>query len=118
MAGFRGGYGGGFGGGFGGGNQMQQLMKQAQKMQADMQKAQEELENAEIIGSAGSGAVTVTMNGKKTITNISIKPEYVDADDIEMLEDLIIAAINDGYKKAEAVSKDKMGPLGGGAGLF
>ena len=107
MAGFKGGF-----GGFGGANQMQQLMKQAQKMQHDMQKAQEELEDAEIIGSAGSGAVEITMNGKKTITSISIKPEYVDADDIEMLEDLIIAAINDGYKKAENLSKEKLGPMG------
>ncbi len=113
MAGFRGGY----GGGFGGGNQMQQLMKQAQKMQQDMQKAQEELEEAEIIGSSASGAVTITMNGKKTISSISIKPEVVDVDDIEMLEDLIVAAINDGYTKAEELSKNKMGPLGG-AGLF
>ena len=114
MAGFRGGY----GGGFGGGNQMQQLMKQAQKMQQEMQKAQEELEDAEIIGSSGSGMVTVTMNGKKDITAISINPDVVDVDDIEMLEDLIVAAINDGYGKAEKLSKDKLGPLGGGAGLF
>ncbi len=114
MAGFRGGY----GGGFGGGNQMQQLMKQAQKMQQEMQKAQEELEDAEIIGSSGSGMVTVTMNGKKDITAISINPDVVDVDDIEMLEDLIVAAINDGYSKAEKLSKDKLGPLGGGAGLF
>ena len=113
MAGFRGGY-----GGFGGGNQMQQLMKQAQKMQQDMQKAQEELENAEIIGSTAGGAVTVTMNGKKDITAISIQPEVVDVDDIEMLEDLLLAAINDGYSKAESLSKEKLGPLGGNTGLF
>ena len=109
---------GGFGGFGGGGNQMQQLMKQAQKMQQEMQKAQEELEDAEIIGSSGSGMVTVTMNGKKDITAISINPDVVDVDDIEMLEDLIVAAINDGYSKAEKLSKDKLGPLGGGAGLF
>ena len=108
MAGFKGGF-----GGFGGGNQMQQLMKQAQKMQQEMQRAQEELEEAEIVGSAGGDAVTITMNGKKTITSISIKPEYVDSDDIEMLEDLIIAAINDGYTKADKMSKDKLGPMGG-----
>ena len=112
MAKFNGGFGGGFGG-----NQMQQLMKQAQKMQQDMQKAQEELEEAEIIGSAGSGAVTITMNGKKVVSSVSIKPEVVDVDDIEMLEDLIVAAINDGYSKADELSKNKMGPLGG-AGLF
>ena len=118
MAGFRGGYGGGFGGGFGGGNQMQQLMKQAQKMQEQMQKAQEELEDAEIEGKSSGDAVLVVVNGKKEISAVSINPDVVDVDDIEMLEDLIVAALNDGYAKAEKLSKDKLGPLGGGAGLF
>lgn len=102
------GYGRGFGGGFGGGNQMQQLMKQAQKMQEQMQKAQEELENAEIVGQAGGGAVTVTLNGKKVVSSVTIDPEVVDVDDIEMLEDLIVAALNDGYKKADDMTKQKM----------
>ena len=108
MAGFRGGF-----GGFGGGNQMQQLMKQAQKMQAEMQKAQEELENAEIIGSASNGLVTVTMNGKKVVNQISINPDVVDVDDIEMLEDLIIVALNDAYAKADEMNKQKLGNTGG-----
>lgn len=105
---------GGFGG-FGGMNmaQMQQLAKQAQKMQAEAQKAQEELENAEIVGSASNGLVTVTMNGKKAITSISINPDIVDTDDIEMLEDLIIVAINDGYAKADKLNAEKSGNLGG-----
>ena len=111
MAKFNGGFGGGFGG-----NQMQQLMKQAQKMQQDMQKAQEELEDAEIEGSAGSGAVVVTVNGKKVVQGIKINPDYVDVDDIEMLEDLIIAALNDAYSKADEFAKDKM--PGGTMGLF
>lgn len=108
MAGFRGGF-----GGFGGGNQMQQLMKQAQKMQAEMQKAQEELENAEIVGSASNGLVTVTMNGKKVVESITINPDVVDVDDIEMLEDLIIVALNDGYEKADKMNKEKLGNTGG-----
>ena len=107
------GYGKGGFGGFGGGNQMQQLMKQAQKMQAEMQKAQEELENAEIEGVAQGDAVKVIMNGKKVVTSISINPDYVDVDDIEMLEDLIVVALNDAYQKADELNKQKMGNAGG-----
>ena len=107
------GYGKGFGGGFGGGNQMQQLMKQAQKMQEQMQKAQEELENTEIVGTAGGGAVKVYMSGKKTVYNMAIDPDVVDVDDIEMLEDLILAALSDGYTKADELQKQKM-PMGAG----
>ena len=110
------GYGKGFGG-FGGGNQMQQLMKQAQKMQEQMQKAQEELEDTEVEGSAGGDAVVVVMNGKKVVSSITIKPEIVDVDDIEMLEDLIMAAINDGYAKADKVYEEKMGKYGDMGGL-
>ena len=109
------GYGRGGFGGFGGGNQMQQLMKQAQKMQAEMQKAQEELENAEIEGVAQGDAVKVIMNGKKVVSSISINPDYVDVDDIEMLEDLILVALNDAYNKADQMNKQKMG---GNGGLF
>ncbi|MBR2323211.1 MAG: YbaB/EbfC family nucleoid-associated protein [Clostridia bacterium] len=107
------GYGRGGFGGFGGGNQMQQLMKQAQKMQAEMQKAQEELENAEIEGVAQGDAVKVIMNGKKVVSSISINPDYVDLDDIEMLEDLIVVALNDAYQKADEMNKQKMGNAGG-----
>ena len=113
MAGFKGGF-----GGFGGGNQMQQLMKQAQKMQQDMQKAQTELEEAEVEGVSASGLVKVTMNGKKVLQSIKIDPNAVDTDDIEMLEDLIIVAVNDAYAKADELYKKKMGPLGGAGGLF
>lgn len=113
MAGYR----GGFGGGFGGGNQMQQLMKQAQKMQEEMQKAQQELEEAELEGESGSGLVKVTVNGKKVISGITIDPKAVDPDDIELLEDLIIAAVNNAYDKADELYEEKMGPyakMGGG----
>lgn len=105
MAGFRGGY-----GGFGGGNQMQQLMKQAQKMQEEMQKAQEELEEAELTGESGSGMVKVTVNGKKIVQSVAIDPKAVDVDDIEMLEDLIVAALNNAYEQADELYEEKMGP--------
>ena len=105
-------YKGGFGG-FGGGNQMQNLMRQAQKMQQEMQKAQEELEELEVEGSSGSGLVKVTMTAKKVVTSISINPDAVDTDDITMLEDLLIAALNDAYDKADEVYGEKMGAFGG-----
>lgn len=105
-------YRGGFGG-FGGGNQMQNLMKQAQKMQEEMQKAQEALEETEVEGAAGGGLVKVTMNAKKVVTGIVIEPNAVDMDDLTMLEDLIVAALNDGYGKAEEIYNEKMGAFGG-----
>ena len=107
-----------YGGGFGGGMNMNALMQQAKKMQDQMQKAQEELENAEIVGKAGGEMVVVTMNGKKEIKSIKLDKTAVDPDDDEMLEDLIIVAINDASQKAEELSKDKMGPMGGLGGLM
>ena len=92
---------------------MQNLMKQAQKMQEEMQRAQAELEELQIEGSAGGGLVKVTMNAKKVVNNIEINPDAVDTDDITLLEDLIIAALNDGYDKAEKVYNEKMGAFGG-----
>ena len=109
---YKGGF-GGFGGGFGGGNQMQNLMRQAQKMQEEMQKAQAELEELEVEGTSGGGLVKVTMTAKKVVTAITINPNAVDMDDITMLEDLIVAALNDGYSKADDVYEDKMGAFGG-----
>ncbi len=105
-------YRGGFGG-FGGGNQMQNLMKQAQKMQEEMQKAQAQLEETQVEGTSGGGLVKVVMTAKKVVTNIEINPDAVDTDDITMLEDLLIAALNDGYEKAEKVYTEKMGAFGG-----
>ncbi|MBQ3115683.1 MAG: YbaB/EbfC family nucleoid-associated protein [Clostridia bacterium] len=105
-------YKGGFGG-FGGGNQMQNLMRQAQKMQEEMQKAQAELEELEVEGSAGGGLVKVTMTAKKVVNSITINPDAVDLDDITMLEDLLVAALNDGYSKAEEIYNEKMGAFGG-----
>ena len=106
---YRGRY-GGFGGG---GNQMQNLFKQAQKMQEEMQKAQAQLEEMEIEGSAGGGLVKVIVSGKKVVKSVNINPDAVDTDDITMLEDLIIAALNDAYAKADKASSDKMGAFNG-----
>ncbi|MBR1983907.1 MAG: YbaB/EbfC family nucleoid-associated protein [Clostridia bacterium] len=108
MAGYRGGF-----GGFGGGNQMQNLMKQAQKMQEEMQKAQAELEETLVEGVSGSGLVKVTMTAKKVVKNVEINPDAVDTEDITMLEDLLIAALNDGYKKADDLCSQKLGAFGG-----
>ena len=100
MAGYRGGYGGNMGG-FGGGFNMQQLMRQAQKMQEDMEKAKEELINSEFVGKAGGGMVEAVVGGDKKIKSLNIKPEIVDPDDIEMLQDLIIASVNDAVSQIE-----------------
>ncbi len=108
MSGYRGGF-----GGFGGGNQMQNLMKQAQKMQEEMQKAQAALEDTLVEGLSGGGLVKVTMTAKKVVKNVEINPSAVDAEDITMLEDLLIAALNDGYDKADKVYNEKMGAFGG-----
>lgn len=96
-------------GGFGGGN-MQALMRQAQKMQEDMAKAQEELKLTEFVGSASGGLVEITMTGDKAVTAISIKSEVVDPEDVEMLEDLIIAAFNDASSMVDEESEKVMGP--------
>ncbi|MBQ3495151.1 MAG: YbaB/EbfC family nucleoid-associated protein [Clostridia bacterium] len=106
-----------FGGGFGGG-QMQQLMKQAQQMQQEIQKAQEELENAQLEGVAGGGLVKVVVNGKKVLQNVSINPDAVDTDDIEMLEDLILAAYNAACEQADKLSDEKLGAYNKMGGMF
>lgn len=103
---------GGFSGG--GGMNMQSLMKQAQAMQERVTKAQKELEEMEITASAGSGAVVIVITGKKVIKSIKIDPSVVDKDDVEMLEDLIIAACNEANNLAQKAHDDKMGPLTGG----
>ena len=99
-----------------GGGNMQQLARQAQKLQQQMTKMQEELEAREYEASAGGGMVTVKVNGKKELLGLEIKPEAVDPDDIEMLEDLIVAAVNDAYSKADSLYEEKMGKFGGGVG--
>lgn len=108
-------YGGRGGFGMGGGMNMQAMMKQAQKLQEQMKQAQEEIKNTEVEGSAG-GMVTVTMTGDKRVTAVSIKPEAIDPDDVEMLEDLIAAAFNAATEKADELSASLM-PAGVGGML-
>lgn len=97
-----------------------QLQQMAQQMQRQMQKIQEELANETVEGSAGS-YVSVTMNGHRELQTIKLAPEVVDPDDVETLQDLIVAAINDASKKAQELAEKRMGPLTGGMklpGLF
>ena len=107
-----------YGGAMGGAN-MQTLMKQAQKMQEEMQATEKLLDEWEIVGTAGGEAVVVYMNAKKIIDGIEIDKSVIDPEDEEMLEDLVMAAILDGYKKADAVYEEKMGKfnMGGMGGL-
>jgi DNA-binding YbaB/EbfC family protein len=100
---------------------MNQMMKQVKKMQEQMLKAQEELGNKTVEGSAGGGVVKVTATGHKKITDIVISPEVVDPDDIEMLQDLVLAAVNDALTKAEEMASEDLSKLTGGLnmpGLF
>ncbi|MBO4472802.1 MAG: YbaB/EbfC family nucleoid-associated protein [Clostridia bacterium] len=107
----------GFGGG--GGN-MAQLMRQAQQMQRDMLAKQEELKNTQFTAQAGGGMVEVTLTGEKKIVSLKIKPEAVDPDDVEMLEDLIVAALQDGFNAVDKKTAEIMGPYSGmiGGGGF
>ena len=98
-----------------------QLMKQAKKMQAKMAELQAELEQKTVESSAGGGMVKVIANGKQEILSITIDPEVVNAEDIEMLQDLILAAVNDALRKAQEMVAEEMGKLTGGLkipGLF
>ena len=112
---------GGFPRGMGGGPNMNQMLKQAQKMQEQMLKMQEELETKTYEASAGGGAVSVKISGKKELMEITLSEAVVDPDDIEMLQDLIIAAVNEGLRKASESSENELGKLTGGLnipGLF
>ena len=106
---------GGFPGGMGGMN-MNNLMKQAQKMQKQMETQQAELEAKEFSAAAGGGVVEVTVTGKREVTKVKIDPEAVDPDDVEMLEDLIMAATNEALRKVEDEAAKAMGKLAGGLG--
>ena len=96
---------------------MGNIMKQAQKMQEQIAKLQEELDNRTVEASAGGGAVTAVASGKKQITEIRIKPEIVDPDDVEMLQDLILAAVNEALRKAEEMVSYEMSKITGGLGI-
>jgi DNA-binding YbaB/EbfC family protein len=91
-----------------------QMMAQVRKMQQEMARVQEELANTIVEGSAGGGAVSVAVNGDFKVTKVTLKPEAVDPDDIETLEDLVVVALNDALGKVQSLSSSKMGALTGG----
>ncbi|MBQ9211931.1 MAG: YbaB/EbfC family nucleoid-associated protein [Clostridia bacterium] len=103
-------------GGFGGANP-QQLMRQVQKMQQQLQEAQEKLEEAEYEASSGGGMVAVKVSGKRELTSITIDPQVVDPDDIEMLQDLIQAAVNEALRKGEEARETTMNKMAPGMGM-
>src|SRR6185437_10483059 len=103
------------GGGFGGQPNMQQLMKQAQKMQQQMEAAQAELAATEVTGTAGGGLVTATLLGSGELVSLVIDPKAVDPDDVETLQDLVVAAVRDANRAVADLAAEKMGPVTGGA---
>ncbi|SEW07001.1 YbaB/EbfC family nucleoid-associated protein [[Clostridium] fimetarium] len=105
---------GGFPGGMPG--NMNNLMKQAQKMQKQMEDSNKDLETKEFTATAGGGAVEVTVSGKKELTKVKLSPEVVDPEDIEMLEDLILAATNEALRKMEEATQSQMSKITGGLG--
>ena len=113
MAKFRGGRGGPMGGGF----NPNQMMGQIQKLQKQMTEAQEQLGNETVTTSAGGGMITLTMTGHQKVVAISIKPEVVNAADVEMLQDLIVAAVNDAVEQSRKMAEAKLGPLTGGLSI-
>ena len=106
---------GGFPGGMPG--NMNNLMKQAQKMQRQMEEAQKQLEDAEVTAKAGGGAVEVVVTGKKTVKSLTLSKEVVDPDDIEMLQDLVISAVNEAIDNVEKITEDEMSKITGGVSL-
>ncbi len=100
-------------GGFPGGGNMNSMMKKVQKMQQEMARTQQEIEEKEFSSTAGGGVIEAVVNGKKEVVKIKIDEDVVDPDDTEMLEDLVVAAINDALKKADEYSQKEMGKLTG-----
>jgi DNA-binding YbaB/EbfC family protein len=100
-----------------GGGNMGGLMAQVQKLQEEMGKAQDALGQEELTVTAGGGAVTIVITGHREFKSITIKPEVVDPNDVEMLQDLLVAACNDAVEKAKALEEERMGALTGGMGL-
>ncbi len=96
---------------------MQGMMKKVQKMQQDMLKMQEELKNRTVEATAGGGAVTVVVNGRKTVEKVTIAPSAVDPEDVEMLEDLVTTAINEAMRKVDEMTEKEMGKITGGMKL-
>ena len=108
---------GGFGGGMPGGMNMNNLLKQAQKMQEELRRMQEELEASSFEASSGGGVVKAVVSGKHELTGLTIDPEAVDPEDVEMLQDMIIAAVNEALRKVDAASSGNMAKLTGMKGL-
>lgn len=106
-----------FKGGMPGMGNMQGMLRQAQKMQEEMAKLQEEMEAKTIEASSGGGAVTVTVSGKKEVVAVKISPEAVDPEDVETLEDLILAATNEALRQAEEMMTNAMGKITGGMNI-
>lgn len=100
-------------GGFGGANNMQAMMRQAQKMQEEALRAKEELDNTIFEGTASGELVKVEINGKYDLVSVKIDPSVVDPEDVEMIEDLVVAAFNDAKAKADDMKASKLGALGG-----
>lgn len=116
----RGGFGGGRGVGLpgtGGGGNMNNLLSQMQKLQKEMEKTQADLATQEISASAGGGMVSVVVTGDQQVKSIMIKPEAVSADDVELLQDMVLAAVNEALQKAKDLEQSKLGGLTGGLGL-
>ena len=107
----------GFSNGAGQAMKQQQMQQQLMKMQEDMQKAQQEVEEKTFSASAGGGAVSATVNGKKEVVAVNIKPEAVDPEDVEMLQDLIISAVNEALRQADEAMNGKMNAFTSGLGL-
>ncbi len=108
---------GGFPGGMGMPGNMNNLMKQAQRMQRQMEESQKELEVKEFTAKAGGGAVEVTVTGKREVTKVKLSQEVVDPEDVEMLEDLVMAATNEALRMAEDANTEVMNKMTGGMGL-
>ena len=108
---------GGFRGGMPGGMNQMQMMKQAQKLQQEMLRMQEEQESKTYSAKAGGGMVEATVNGKHEVVGLQINPEAVDPDDVEMLQDMVIAAVNEAMRTADAEAAQNMSRLTGGMNL-
>jgi len=105
------------GGGYSGGGMNMNMIKQAQKMQADLLKMQEEMEEKTYTAQSGGGAVTAVVNGRHELTELTIAPDVVDPEDVEMLQDLIVAAVNEAMRSADTTMSESMSKLTGGLNL-
>ncbi|MCC8048366.1 MAG: YbaB/EbfC family nucleoid-associated protein [Oscillospiraceae bacterium] len=108
---------GGFRGGYGGGMNQMQMMRQAQKMQQDILKMQEELESKTYTATSGGGVVSATVSGKRELVSLVIDPEAVDPEDVEMLQDMVVAAVNEALRTAEETASQSMSKITGGLDL-